>query len=132
MNKKEKLVRESAVEMERMWEASRGKIKDRFPNVESIIIKCQFYDDSGNRLEHKNIFEWKDKERYASFKIKCDYCFDGATCGYDLSSIVSNMVRNKESEISGTEVCSGLLRELGHYHCLRTLKYKINIEYKNY
>jgi len=99
------------------------KIKDVYPKIKQIKFKFE---------EDKPLDEVKNPDSLAFFMFKCPYyeCIDG---GYDLSSIIQDMVRKSDKSRNGMEICGGWQDEerINKYHCLRNMKYHIDIKYKN-
>ncbi len=107
-------------------------ISEAYPSVSSISIKKTYYDDSSNN-QIGEIEVWNlpitTMRMYVDIKCILRSCIDG---GFEITSDIISMIGKKETQRKSKLVCQGWQDEerVGHYYCLSTLEYEINITYK--
>lgn len=85
---------------------SAGLVSSCFPNVSAISIHLTYYQNFVSNpvfmVRTMNVFP----ESYAYFKIPCivENCADGE---FDLSSVISSMVKNRKKSEKGKMECPG-------------------------
>lgn len=105
-------------------------ITEEYPNVSSITIKKELLDDSGIKKIGETII-WKIPIKTMRMRVEIEClrsCVDG---GFNLTNDLKEMIKNKETQRKNSIVCQGWQDEnrIGHFHCLTTLKYEIEISY---
>jgi len=102
-----------------------GLVSDRFPTVSGIVIHMTYYRKAAIPLlmvRTVNIFPTS----YAYFKMDCmiKSCDGG---GFDLTSIVANMVKTHKKMRKGSIVCHGTIDTLTSEHA--SIEYETVIRY---
>lgn len=103
-----------------------GLVSDRFPSVSGIVIHMTYYRKAAIPLlmvRTVNIFPTS----YAYFKMDCMIkgCDGG---GFDLTSVVKNMVKTHNKMRNGSLNCSGTADAIESDHA--RVEYKTVIQYK--
>ncbi|MGB9715019.1 MAG: hypothetical protein ACPL1G_01185 [Thermodesulfovibrionales bacterium] len=103
-----------------------GMISEHYPEVSGIVIHMTYYQKASNpvlMIRTVNFFPTS----YAYFNMECMIkgCVEG---GFDLTSIIDNLVRNHKKSGKGKMVCCGESDFLSPDHAYIT--YEISIHYK--
>jgi len=103
-----------------------GLVSDRFPEVSDIVINMTYYRRGANpvlMVRTVNIIPTS----YALFKMDCMIkgCDGG---GFDLTSVVADMVKTHKKVRKGALECSGNIDNLASGHA--SIKYETVIKYK--
>lgn len=103
-----------------------GMISDHYPEVSGIVIHMTYYQKASNpilMIRTVNFFPTS----YAYFNMECMIkgCVEG---GFNLTSIIDNMVRNHKKSGKGNMVCCGESDFLSPDHA--RISYEISIQYK--
>ncbi|MBU4320600.1 MAG: hypothetical protein Q8N12_06530 [Thermodesulfovibrionales bacterium] len=114
------------MELKKQINVAAGLVSDRFPTVSGIVIHMTYYRKTAIPLlmvRTVNIFPTS----YAYFKMDCmiKSCDGG---GFDLTSIVANMVKTHKKVRKGAIVCHGTIDTLPSEHA--SIKYETVIRYK--
>jgi hypothetical protein len=114
------------MELRKQNNLAAGLVSDRFPAVSDIVINMTYY-QKGERpvlmVRTVNIVPTS----YALFKMDCMIrgCDGG---GFDLSSVVSNMVKTHKKVSKGALECCGNIDNSASDHA--SIKYEAVIKYK--
>ena len=113
------------MELKRQNNVAAGLVSDRFPTVSGIVIHMTYYRKAVNPVLMErtvNIFPTS----YAFFKMDCMIkgCDGG---GFDLSPVVSDMVKGRKKVKRGNFVCQGKVDTLESDHA--HIEYEAVIEY---
>ncbi len=116
---------ERAKNKKQMNEAA-GLVSDRFPSIAGMVITMTYYQRSVKSplmIRTVNIFPTS----YANFKMSCmtKDCTDG---GFELSTVVEEMVKTKTKMSKGSLLCSGNADTLPNGHA--RIEYKAIIKYR--
>lgn len=112
----------------RRWEGlcQAQSIKEKWPFVSTFTFELEY---PGCDKEPGHFHCGPDNKAF--FDRSCHYvdCFNG---GFELTSLVSKMVKDRGNEISGELYCRGVAdKECGRpYRCDATLKYRVTVRYK--
>ncbi len=101
-----------------------GLLRDRFPKVSGIVIQMTYYHGSHQTLMERTVnFCPSD---YAYFNMACMTrgCENG---GFDLSSVIRNLVKKGGKSAKGEICCEGHSPDLGEGHA--SIAYKVSISY---
>ena len=114
------------MELQKQANIAAGSVADRFPTVSGIVIHMAYYREAAISLlmvRTVNIFP----SSFAVFKMQCmiKSCEGG---GFDLTSVVANMVKNRTKVKKGVIVCNGTIDALPSEHA--HVEYEAVIEYK--
>ncbi|MFZ3122665.1 MAG: hypothetical protein WA104_04770 [Thermodesulfovibrionales bacterium] len=114
------------MELKKQVNIAAGLVSDRFPTVSGIVIHMTYYRKAAIPLlmvRTVNIFPTS----YAYFKMDCMIkgCDGG---GFDLTSVVTNMVKTHKKMRNGSLNCSGTSDDIGSDHA--RIEYETVIRYK--
>ena len=114
------------VELKKQVNIAAGLVSDRFPSVSGIVIHMTYYRKAAIPLlmvRTVNIFPTS----YAYFKMDCMIkgCEGG---GFDLTSVVTNMVKTHKKVRKGSLDCSGTADAIESDHA--RIEYETVIRYK--
>ncbi len=114
------------MELKRQNNVAAGLVSERFPSVSGIVINMTYYRQTANPVLMKrtvNIFPTS----YAFFKMDCMIkgCEGG---GFDLSSVVANMVKEHKKLKKGNFVCKGKIDSIASNHA--HIEYEAVIQYR--
>ena len=116
-----------AVMMEKKQEIIRqkceaGSVATRFPEVASIIMNMT-YNQKGAKSILRTFHFTPDS--YAFFVINClrQDCVDG---GFDLTEVITAMIKNRKADAKGTLSCKGTDSSSSH----SDIVYEVAIQYK--
>jgi hypothetical protein len=103
-----------------------GLVSERFPEVSGMVINMTYYQKVANpvlMVRTLNVFPTD----YAYFLMECALkdCVDG---GFDLTPVISELVRKRKRSASGSMVCGGENDFLPSGHA--SISYEININYR--
>ncbi|MBI4689720.1 MAG: hypothetical protein HY754_05595 [Nitrospirae bacterium] len=98
-----------------------GIMSEHFPEVASIVISMIYSQDGIEKSLPRTVNFYPDS--YALFRIDCLSlgCVDG---GFDLSDVITSMIRNRKETTKGKLVCKG-----GPSTDHATIVYEIAIQY---
>jgi hypothetical protein len=103
-----------------------GLVSEHYPKVSGMVIHMTYYQKALNpvlMLRTVNFFPTS----YAYFNMECMIkgCVDG---GFDLTSIIDNLIKNHKKSAKGKMVCCGENDSLSPDHA--HISYEISIKYK--
>ncbi len=114
-----------------MLSQSYAPFAQRYPSVVSCKIT---YDEDVVLAQHYHEHKvWEIPILTESSRITIKCLNSDCTKGYfDLSYIIMQMVKGKETKKSGTMTCDGYqdAERCGQYHCMCELEYTIEIQYE--
>lgn len=113
------------MELKKQNRFAAGLISDRFPQVSGIVIRMTYYQKGANpilMLRTVNI----SPASYAYFKMDCMIkgCEGG---GFDLTSVVADMVKTHKKMKKGALACCGKIDNLASDH--GGIEYEILMRY---
>ncbi|MGE5894466.1 MAG: hypothetical protein ACM34I_10460 [bacterium] len=123
MNRQDSLAK---AELSKSKKTAAGLIADRFPGVADMVIHMTYYHEAANPVLMErtiNVFPTS----FAYFQMECMNrdCTNG---GFDLTSVIRNMVKNRKKTHKGTLACKGDNKVLSPEHA--SISYEITIRYK--
>ncbi len=103
-----------------------GLVSEHYPKVTGMVIHMTYYQKAANpvlMLRTVNFFPTS----YAYFNMECMIkgCVNG---GFDLTSIIANLIKSHKKSGKGKMVCSGEGDSLSPDHA--HVSYEISIQYK--
>jgi len=103
-----------------------GLVSDCFPEVSGIVIHMTYYHKGVNPILMVRVVNFFPSG-YAYFNMECmiKSCVDG---GFDLTSVVTDMIKNHKKLGKGKLVCNGKGDVLPSDHA--SIAYEIRIQYK--
>jgi len=113
------------MELNKQLRLASGLVSERFPDVSDIVIHMTYYHKGVNPIlmvRTVNFFP----SGYAYFNMDCMIkdCVDG---GFDLTSVVNDMVKHRKKLGKGKLVCKGKNDALASDHA--SITYEIRIHY---
>jgi len=115
------------MELNKQHRLASGLVSERFPEVAGIVIQMTYYQKASNpilMLRTVNVFP----TGYAYFNMDCMIrdCCDG---GFDLTSVITDMVKHHKKLGKGKLVCNGNIKDntLASDHA--SIAYEIKIQY---
>lgn len=98
-----------------------GSIRTRFPEVASIVMNMTYKQNGAKSILRSFHFT---PESYAFFVITClrQDCVDG---GFDLTQVITSMIRNRKVDTKGTLGCKGTDSSSSH----SDIMYEVAIQY---
>ncbi|NJD56166.1 MAG: hypothetical protein FIA94_07160 [Nitrospirae bacterium] len=114
------------MELKKQVNIAAGLVSERFPSVSGIVIHMTYYREAATpvlMVRTINIYPTS----YAYFKMDCmiKSCDGG---GFDLTSVVANMVKTHAKVKKGSLVCNGNVDALPSGHA--SVDYETVIQYK--
>ena len=124
MAHKQSYVESMQLKKQRRLEA--GLVSERFPEVSDMVIHMTYYQKGVipvQMVRIVNVFTTS----YAYFNMECMIkgCIDG---GFDLTSEITDMIKNRKKSKKGKLICSGKSDTLPPDHA--SIAYEITIKYK--
>ncbi len=112
-------------EILRQKEIDAGLVSDRFPKVSGIEINMTYHHKSNDQLLMIRTINFSSTS-YALFDLKCltKGCDNG---GFELTKVITGMVKNRKKSIKGKLVCSGKNSPSSSEHA--KISYEIGIKY---
>jgi hypothetical protein len=101
-----------------------GLIADRFPGVSQIILRMTYYQRGIRPVLMVRTMNFSPND-YAYFHMECmrEECSNG---GFDLTSVVTDMVRDRKKTVKGKLLCDGKSEKLAPHHA--SIDYEVNIQ----
>jgi len=105
--------------------AAEGFVSDRFPDISGFTLKVTYYRSISTNpvLLVRTINFFPSSYAYFDFDCMAENCTNG---GFDLTSIISDLVRRHKKTAQGALECAGTGPPPGH----ASICYEIKIEYK--
>jgi len=112
-------------ELNKQRRVAAGLVSERFPKVSSIVIHMTYYQKGANPVLMVRIVN-VIPTNYAYFIMECMIkgCSNG---GFDLSSVIKNMIKSHKKSAKGKLVCNGKSETLTPDHA--SISYEISIQY---
>jgi hypothetical protein len=115
------------MELNKQQKIISGLVSERFPEVSSIVIRMTYYHKAVNpvlMVRTVNIIPTS----YAYFNMDCMIkdCVDG---GFDLTSVITDMVKHHKKLEKGKLVCSGNGKDHALASDHASITYEIKIQY---
>ncbi len=113
------------MELNKQLRLASGLVSERFPEVSDIVIYMTYYHKGANPIlmvRTVNFFP----SGYAYFNMDCMIrdCVDG---GFDLTSVIADMIKNHKKLRKGKLACNGKNDALASDHA--SIAYEIRIQY---
>ena len=115
------------MELNKQQKIISGLVSERFPEVSSIVIRMTYYHKAVNpvlMVRTVNVIPTS----YAYFNMDClmKDCVDG---GFDLTSVITDMVKHHKKLEKGKLVCSGNGKDHALASDHASITYEIKIQY---
>jgi hypothetical protein len=112
-------------ELNRQNRLATGTLSERFPNVSEIVIHMTYYQKAVNQLLMlRTVHVLPVDSAYFNMECVIKGCVEG---GFDLTSVISSMVKARKKVGKGTLVCCGKTDTLAPDHA--SICYEIEIQY---
>ena len=104
---------------------SAGLVSERLPGVTCIVLNMTYYQRTADPILMKRIVNFFPTD-YACFRMDCvrEECING---GFDLTPVVTSLVKNRKKSIKGKIVCNGKSETLRLGHA--SIAYEVSIQY---
>ena len=102
-----------------------GLLSERFPEVSDIVVHMTYYQKGVNPVLMVRIVNFFPTG-HAYFNMDCMIkgCVDG---GFDLTSVIARMIKNRKRSGKGKLVCSGKGDSIASDHA--NIAYEVSIKY---
>ncbi|MFZ3137933.1 MAG: hypothetical protein WA126_11160 [Thermodesulfovibrionales bacterium] len=113
------------MELTKQQRIAAGLVSERFPEVSDMVINMTYYQKGVNPVMMIRIVNFLPS-RYAYFNMDCMVkgCADG---GFDLTSVITKMIKNHKKTGKGKLVCNGKSEGLASDHA--SIDYEVMIKY---
>jgi hypothetical protein len=113
------------MEMKKSIMLAAGLVSERLPGVSCIVLHMTYYQRTADPILMKRIVNFFPTD-YACFRMDCmrDECTNG---GFDLTPVVTSLVKNRKKSIKGKIVCNGKSETLRFGHA--SIAYEVSIQY---
>lgn len=113
------------MELNKQNKIATGLLSDAFPVISAIVIRMTYYQKGVNPILMLRTVNVLPRD-FAYFQMECAIkdCLDG---GFNLTSMIADMVKNKKKIGKGTLVCCGKVDSVAVDHA--SISYEIEIEY---
>ena len=114
------------MELRKQVNIAAGLVSDRFPTVSGMVIQMTYYRKAAIPILMVRTVNISPAS-YAYFKMDCmiKSCDGG---GFDMTSIVANMVKTHKKIKKGSIICHGTIETLTAEHA--SIEYETVIQYK--
>ncbi len=114
-----------SIELNRQRKIAAGLVSECFPEVSDIVIRMTYYQKAVNPVMMVRTMNFWPSQ-YAYFNIDCMVkgCVDG---GFDLTSVIAKMIKNRRKSEKGKLVCKGNSDVLASGHA--SIDYHITVKY---
>ena len=115
------------MELNKQQRITSGLVSERFPAVSGIVFQMTYYHKAANpvlMVRTVNVIPTS----YAYFKMDCMIkdCMDG---GFDLTSVITDMVKHHKKLAKGKLVCNGNGKDHAFASDHASITYEIKIKY---
>ena len=102
-----------------------GLVSERMPHVSSIMLRMTYFQKTSDPVLMKRTVHFLPSD-YACFRMDCmrEECTNG---GFDLTSVVASLAKNRKKSVAGKIVCNGKSESLRVGHA--SIAYEVSIEY---
>jgi len=113
------------IELRKQHRIAAGLVSECFPEVSDIVVHMTYYQKAINPiLMVRTINFWPSQYAYFNMDCMIKGCIDG---GFDLTSVISKMIKNHKKSEKGKLLCSGNIDALTPDHA--SISYQINVRY---
>jgi len=114
-----------SMELSKQRKLEAGLVSERFPAVADIVVRMTYYHRGANPvLMVRTVNFWPSLHAYFNMDCMIKDCVDG---GFDLTSVITNMVKDHKKSGKGKLVCNGRCDTLASDHA--SIAYKIRVQY---
>jgi len=114
-----------SLELNKQRRLEAGLVSERFPEVSDITVLMTYYQKAANPiLMVRTVNFWPSQHAYFNMACMSKGCVDG---GFDLTSVISLMIKNHERSGKGNLLCNGKSDTLASDHA--SITYEITIKY---
>jgi len=128
--------RKKASDVFREWRpvfGEKSSFKEAFPEIDDLKIECKETGHLGSVFNNETSHYYSIENPPGEY-IDCSnpLCYNG---GFSIGRVLREMIRNKEMEKEGSEICKGYegspKGRRRYRNCLNFFKYKVKIKYKS-
>ena len=103
-----------------------GLVSEKFPNVSEMVIHMTYFQKASELILMERTVNVTPND-FAYFNMECmmKECLNG---GFELGSVISNLVKKRKKTAQGKLVCSGKGDFLSSGHA--SISYEISIKYR--
>lgn len=113
------------IELNKQRRLSAGLLSERFPEVSDIVVRMTYYQRAVNPiLMVRTMNFWPSQYAYFNMGCMIKGCVDG---GFDLTSVITNMIKNHKKSEKGKLLCNGNIDALASDHA--SIAYQITVKY---
>ncbi len=113
------------MELKKQRRVAAGLVSECFPEVSDIVIHMTYYRKGVNPiLMVRTINFWPSLYAYFNMDCMIKGCIDG---GFDLTSVISKMIKNHKKSKNGKLLCNGNIDALASDHA--SIAYEITVKY---
>ena len=114
-----------SMELKKQRRVAAGLVSECFPEVSDIVIHMTYYRKGVNPiLMVRTVNFWPSLYAYFNMDCMIKGCIDG---GFDLTSVISKMIKNHKKSEKGKLLCNGNIDTLASDHA--SIAYEITIKY---
>ncbi len=113
------------IELKKQHRIAAGLVSECFPEVSDIAVHMTYFHKGANPiLMVRKVNYWPSRHAYFNMDCMIKGCVDG---GFDLTSVISKMIRNHKKSEKGKLLCDGNIDTLASDHA--SIAYQITIKY---
>jgi len=113
------------IELKKQHRIAAGLVSECFPEVSDIAVHMTYFHKGANPiLMVRKVNYWPSRHAYFNMDCMIKGCVDG---GFDLTSVISKMIRNHKKSEKGKLLCDGNIDALASDHA--SIAYQITIKY---
>jgi hypothetical protein len=114
-----------SMELNKQRRLEAGLVSERFPEVSDIVVRMTYYQKGVNPILMVRIVNfWPSRHAFFNMDCMIKGCFDG---GFDLTSVITKMIKKHKKSEKGKLVCNGKSDVLASDHA--SIAYDITIRY---
>jgi hypothetical protein len=104
-----------------------GLVSEHFPEVSDIAVNMTYFHRGETQiLMVRKVNFWPSRHAYFNMDCMIKGCVNG---GFNLTSVITNMIKNRRKAEKGKVVCNGKGEALSSDHA--SIAYEITIQYRN-
>jgi hypothetical protein len=114
-----------SLELNKQRRLAAGLVSEHFPEVSDIVVHMTYYQKRVNPIMMVRVVNfWPSRHAYFNMDCMIKGCVDG---GFDLTSVITDMIKNRNKSRKGTLVCNGKGDAIASEHA--SIAYEITIKY---
>jgi hypothetical protein len=114
-----------SLELNKQRRLAAGLVSEHFPEVSDIVVHMTYYQKRVNPIMMVRVVNfWPSRHAYFNMDCMIKGCVDG---GFDLTSVITDMIKNRNKSRKGKLVCNGKGDAIASEHA--SIAYEITIKY---